>query len=69
MTKLRASSDIEIETILTDTKNIKRVKVGIETDQAMPISMGQIIFEFDSSIIVSNTQCKNVAHNFVSKLK
>ena len=69
MTKLRVSSDVEIETVLTDKKNKKRIKVPIETNEAMPVNMGQVIFEFDSSIIVSNTQCKNVVHNFVSKLK
>ena len=69
MTKLRVGSDVEIETVLTDKKNKKRIKVPIETNEAMPVNMGQVIFEFDSSIIVSNTQCKNVVHNFVSKLK
>ena len=69
MTKLRVGSDVEIETVLTDKKNKKRIKVPIETNEAMPVNMGQVIFEFDSSIIVSNTQCKNVVQNFVSKLK
>lgn len=68
MEKLRASSDVQIETVLTDTKSMKRIKISIETDEQMPKNKGQVIFEFDGLLVVSATQCKNVVHNFVNKL-
>lgn len=68
---LRAGNDIQIETVLTEIRSMRRIKVPIETDEPMPINMGQVIFEFKSDLLMAptKTQCKNIVDNFVKRLK
>lgn len=69
MEKLRVASDVEIETVLTEKKSVKRIKVSIETDEKMPVKRGQIIFEFDGLLVVSKTICVNMADKFLKSIK
>jgi len=38
MQKLRAGSDIQIETVVSEKQTKKRIKVPIETDETMPVN-------------------------------
>ena len=68
--KLRAGNDVMIETVLNDKINKKRIIVPIETNEDMPKIVGKCTFEFNGTVPpVSNTQCKNVVHNFVKHLE
>lgn len=68
-TKLRASNDVMVETVLNDTISKKRIIVQIETDDDMPVVMGKCTFEFHGTVApASNTQCKNVVNNFLKML-
>lgn len=68
--RLRAGNDAIVETVMKDSEIKKRIIIPIETDSPFPKTMGKCTFEFFGSVPpASVTQCKNVVHNFVSKLK
>lgn len=66
--KLRASSDIQIETVLTEKMNKKRIIIGIETDEVMPVNKGKVIFEVDSEIHLTSARCKNSVIELVKRI-